>query len=268
MVTKLSLALTALCILAVPLELVAADPPLVVAHRGLLLHAPENTLANFRACLELRLGFEFDVEQTKDGHLVCIHDDTVDRTTNGTGRVADLTLEELRRLDAGNWFDPRFAGEKVPTVDEVLNLVAQYSEHDVLIAVDLKAEGVAEEVVRIAEKNQVLQRLLFIGRTISQPPVRDQIRSVSKQAHTAAVANHVAEFPMALAAANANWVYFRYLPPQEQMESVRAAGKRSFIAGVTVSGNVPQNWKQAADLGIDGILTDYSLELAEILRKD
>jgi glycerophosphoryl diester phosphodiesterase len=60
--------------------------PLIVAHRGLLHHAPENTLANFRACLELRLGFEFDVEQTKDGHLVCIHDGTVDRTTNGTGK--------------------------------------------------------------------------------------------------------------------------------------------------------------------------------------
>ena len=63
----------------------AADPqPLIVARRGLLLHAPENTLANFRACLELRLGFEFDVERTKDGHLVCIHDGTVDRTTSAS----------------------------------------------------------------------------------------------------------------------------------------------------------------------------------------
>ena len=56
----------------------AAEPPLIVAHRGLLRHAPENTLANFRACFELRLGFEFDVERTKDGHLVCIHDSTAD----------------------------------------------------------------------------------------------------------------------------------------------------------------------------------------------
>ena len=96
--TKLSSLFVAVLAL-VPLNLFAANPPqaLIVAHRGLLRHAPENTLANFRACLELRLGFEFDVSQTKDGHLVCIHDDTVDRTTNGTGKVADLTLEEIRR---------------------------------------------------------------------------------------------------------------------------------------------------------------------------
>lgn len=95
----------------------AAEPakPLIVAHRGLLIHAPENTLANLRACLELRLGFEFDVERTKDGHVVCIHDGTLDRTTNGTGKVSEQTLEEIRQLDAGSWFDPSFAGEKVPS---------------------------------------------------------------------------------------------------------------------------------------------------------
>ncbi|MCC6509479.1 MAG: glycerophosphodiester phosphodiesterase, partial [Pirellulaceae bacterium] len=75
-----------------------AGEPLVVAHRGLLQHAPENTLANFRACLELRLGFEFDVARTKDGQLVCIHDDTVDRTTDGKGLVSQLTLAEIQRL--------------------------------------------------------------------------------------------------------------------------------------------------------------------------
>jgi glycerophosphoryl diester phosphodiesterase len=70
MITKLCVTLTALCLLAVPLMSLADESPLLVAHRGLLLHAPENTLANFRACLELRLGFEFDVEETKDGHAV------------------------------------------------------------------------------------------------------------------------------------------------------------------------------------------------------
>ncbi len=84
----------------------------IVAHRGLLRHAPENTLANFRACLELRLGFEFDVQRTRDGQLVCIHDETADRTTNGTGTVSEMTLEQIRRLDAGKWFDPKFAGKR------------------------------------------------------------------------------------------------------------------------------------------------------------
>ncbi len=255
------------CIVLSP-ELSAAEPTLIVAHRGLLLHAPENTLANFRACLELRLGFEFDVAKTKDGQLVCIHDDTVDRTTDGSGKVSELMLEDIRRLDAGSWFDAGFAGEKVPTLEEVLKLVAEYAQHNILIAVDLKAEGVEQEVVRSAEKHGILHRLLFIGRTISEPHVRDQIRRISKNAHTAVVANNTEEFPVALGAANADWVYFRYLPRKEQMEAVRSEGKRAFIAGLTVSGNVPENWQSAVNAGIDGILTDYPLELATVLREN
>ena len=263
---KFLIALTILGLIQV--ELFAAEKPLVVAHRGLLLHAPENTLANFRACLQLRLGFEFDVEVTKDGHLVCIHDGTVDRTTNGTGKVADLTLARIRELDAGSWFDPKFAGEKVPTIDEVLKLVAEFQQHDVLIAVDLKAEGVEQDVVRLAEKHKVLHKLLFIGRTISEPQVREKLKMASAKARTAVVTNNADEFSKALDAPNADWVYFRYLPPKGQMEAVRSEGKRAFIAGSTVSGNLPNSWQQAADVGIDGILTDYPLELRSLFRSE
>ena len=254
--------LFALIVLGVQAAAVAEDrQPLIVAHRGLLRHAPENTLANFRACLELRLGFEFDVERTKDGHLVCIHDSTVDRTTNGTGKVSDLSLAEIRQLDAGSWFDPLFAGESVPTVDEVLRLVGEYRRHDILIAVDLKAENVGPDVVRLAEKHKVLPRLLFIGRTITQSKLRRQIKDASARAHTAAVANNADEFPKALAAPNANWVYVRFLPTKQQIAAVHRAKKRAFIAGSTVSGIEPRNWRHCAEVAIDGILTDYPLAL-------
>ncbi|MCA9064608.1 MAG: hypothetical protein KDA96_16165 [Planctomycetaceae bacterium] len=253
--------------LLVSLAHAAAAEPLIVAHRGLLHHAPENTLANFRACLELRLGFEFDVEKTKDGQLVCIHDSTVDRTTNGTGKVADLTLAQVRELDAGSWFDARFSREKVPSVDEVLALVAEYRQHDVLIAVDLKAEDVGQDVVRLGEKHGVLDRLLFIGRTISDPALRDQIRGTSAGAHTAAVANNSDEFPDALAAADADWVYVRFLPSTGQIAAVHRAGKKAFIAGPTVAGDLPDNWQVCADVGLDAVLTDYPLELGQLLRQ-
>lgn len=244
-----------------------ADGPLVVAHRGLLRHAPENTLSNFRACLELRFGFEFDVEKTKDGHLVCIHDGTVDRTTNGTGKVSELTLAQMRELDAGSWFDSKFSGEKVPTIDEVLKLISEYRQHEILIAVDLKAANVGQDVVHLAEQHKVLDRLVFIGRTISDPELRKNIKDASPKAHTAAVANNPGEFSEALSARNADWVYVRYLPTKEDVEAVHRAKKQVFIAGSTVSGNVPTNWKHAANVGIDGILTDYPLELRTTLRQ-
>ncbi|QDU28284.1 Glycerophosphoryl diester phosphodiesterase [Anatilimnocola aggregata] len=269
MKTRICLILFSLCQFGESLASMGAEPtrPLVVAHRGLLHHAPENTLANFRACLELRSGFEFDVERTKDGQLICIHDSTVERTTNGTGKVSELTLEQVRRLDAGSWFDLSFAGEKVPTIEEVLRLVAEYRRHEVLIAVDLKASFVEKDVVRLAEEHQVLDRLIFIGRTISEPQVREQIKLAAPKAQTAVVANDEDEFPAALAARNADWVYFRYLPPQAQMTAVHKARKRAFIAGTTVSGNLPDNWQRAADVGMDGILTDYPLELRAAIRR-
>jgi len=261
------IALSAFVLLHESLPAADSSTPLIVAHRGLMRHAPENTIANFRACLELRIGFEFDVERTKDGQLICIHDGTVDRTTNGKGTVSERTLAQIRTLDAGSWFDPKFAGEKVPTVEEVLKLIAEYRQHEVLIAVDLKAENVGQDVVRLAKQHKVLDRLLFIGRTISEPQVRGRIRTASKNSHTAVVANNTEEFPKALAEKNANWVYFRFLPTREQMDAVHAAQKQAFIAGATVSGNVPDNWGQAVEVGIDGILTDYPLELRTTLRQ-
>jgi glycerophosphoryl diester phosphodiesterase len=94
---------------------------LVIAHRGASAYAPENTLAAFD--LALRMGAkhaELDVHETLDGEVAVIHDATLERTTNGKGPVAERTLAELRRLDAGAWFDPAFAGERMPTLAEVL----------------------------------------------------------------------------------------------------------------------------------------------------
>jgi glycerophosphoryl diester phosphodiesterase len=244
----------------------ARDSPYIVAHRGLLQYAPENTLANFRACLELRLGFEFDVERTQDGHLVCIHDSTVDRTTNGKGKVNQMTLAQIQSLDAGSWFGPEFAGERVPTIEQVLELIAEYRDHDVLVAVDLKAADVEREVTQLALKHKILHRLLFIGRSILRPTIRHTIRETAPAANTAAVANTPIEFSLALEARDANWVYVRYLASSDQVKSVHATKKRTFIAGVTVSGNVPDNWRLANTAGIDAILTDHPLKLRALLR--
>src|SRR5262245_19301782 len=88
--------------------------PLVIGHRGLMHAAPECTLAGFRACLALQVGFEFDVRRCQDGTLVCLHDATLDRTTDGRGELAKITFEQLRKLDAGSRFDPAFRGQRVP----------------------------------------------------------------------------------------------------------------------------------------------------------
>jgi glycerophosphoryl diester phosphodiesterase len=97
---------------------------LVDAHRGASARSPENTLAAFRAALAAGAdSVEFDVRLSVDGVPVVIHDESVDRTTDGTGAVCELSLAELRSLDAGSWKDPGFAGERIPTLDEALELL-------------------------------------------------------------------------------------------------------------------------------------------------
>jgi glycerophosphoryl diester phosphodiesterase len=112
---------------------------LLIAHRGASGHAPENTLAAFRKAVAQGVAFiETDLQLTRDTHLVAIHDDTVNRTTNGQGAVHDLSLEEIRKLDAGSWFGSEFAGERIPTLEEILDFS---KKHDVVFYLELKPAG-------------------------------------------------------------------------------------------------------------------------------
>jgi len=101
-----------------------ARRPVVIGHRGWLQKYPENTLVSLTAAVELGCeALEFDLHLSRDGHVVVMHDATVDRTTDGAGRIGEMTLAELKRLDAGSWLDASFAGERVPTLEEVLAAV-------------------------------------------------------------------------------------------------------------------------------------------------
>ncbi len=121
--------------------------PLSVAHRGHSIAFPENTLEAYRKAIELGVEMiECDINITRDGKLVMIHDATLDRTTNGSGRVSAATWEEIQQLDAGGKFSPEFAGARIPSAEETLLL---YKETGTLSCVEVKG-GDAEESNRIA----------------------------------------------------------------------------------------------------------------------
>lgn len=115
----------------------------VIAHRGASGYAPENTLRAFQQAVLLGAdGVELDVQLTRDGELVVIHDETLDRTTTGAGRVYSYTFAELRTLDAGRWFSPSPKPERIPHLREVLELLAGT---DLLLNVELKNDVVPYE---------------------------------------------------------------------------------------------------------------------------
>jgi glycerophosphoryl diester phosphodiesterase len=115
-----------------------ARQPLIFAHRGASKVAPENTLPAFEAAIGLGAdGVELDVQYSSDGALVIFHNDTLEKTSDGTGRVTAHTLSELRALDAGSWFASGFAGTRIPTLDEALDLM----KGRLLVNVELKVLG-------------------------------------------------------------------------------------------------------------------------------
>jgi glycerophosphoryl diester phosphodiesterase len=121
-------------------------PPIITAHAACKGHAPENTLAGIRKAIELQAdAIEIDLHVTQDGVPVLIHDATVDRTTDGSGEVASLTLRQARRLDAG-------AGERIPTLREALDAVAGRA----LLVLEVKASRIEEEVLAVVRRAKAL----------------------------------------------------------------------------------------------------------------
>lgn len=139
------------------------DRPLNLAHRGASRIAPENTLTAFRLALELGAdGFELDVHLSRDGVPVVLHDADLRRTTDGVGRVGEKTVAELRTLDAGSWFDPRFAGERIPTLDEVFEAFGDRVRYNIeLKAFSLRDRGLVRAVVERVRRYGLADRVLL-----------------------------------------------------------------------------------------------------------
>jgi glycerophosphoryl diester phosphodiesterase len=141
----------------------ALPRPTIFAHRGSSAHAPENTLPAFRLALEQNAdALELDAKLTADGKIVVIHDQSVDRTTEGSGLVKKLTLAELRQLDAGSHFDIAFRGELIPTLDEVLDEFGRRTFINIeLTNYTSPWDSLPESVCRMIKKMRLTPRVMF-----------------------------------------------------------------------------------------------------------
>jgi glycerophosphoryl diester phosphodiesterase len=142
------------------------EKPMVIAHRGFSGKAPENTFAAFIKALDLGVDMiELDVQLSRDSHVVVIHDEKVDRTTDGSGKVSDKMLKELKELDAGSWFSAAFAGERIPTLREALELITSKAYVNIEIKTNKvirKADSeIADRALDLVEQMQLLDRVLF-----------------------------------------------------------------------------------------------------------
>ncbi|MFD0712354.1 glycerophosphodiester phosphodiesterase [Paenibacillus sp. GCM10027626] len=135
--------------------------PLVIAHRGCAGEAPENTLAAFKLAMEQGCdAIELDVHFSKDGEIIVCHDHTIDRTSDGSGAIHELTVQEIQQADAGRWFDERYAGERIPLLSEVFELVPPSIMINVEVK-DLHGEAGERRLVQFLRETNRVQHVVI-----------------------------------------------------------------------------------------------------------
>ena len=230
--------------------------PIILAHRGDCAHAPENTLPAFSQAIQKGAdGIELDVKLTADGHVVVIHDSDIERTTSGKGRVAKLKLDDIRQLDAGSWFDPKFKGAQIPLLEEAFETIGK----DKLINIELKNystpfNGLAMRVCELIKRHNngsqiILSSFFAFNLNIAAQVLPDVSRGL-----------------LALRGAPGLWARsfgfmfgdFQALHPhissvsREQLARAHRVHRRVHVWTV----NAPEEVTRLAEWGVDGIITD------------
>lgn len=238
--------------------------PQIIAHRGGREWAPENTLAAFKKSIDLKVdGIELDIHRCKSGELVVIHDDDLNRTTNGGGYVKDATLDELRRLSAGAWYNQEFASERIPTMKEVLDFV----NGDLIINIEIKNTpmnyvGIDDELIELLKPYKHRDKII-----------------VSSFDHKIIQSFHKKEpeIPVAVLAAarfvdlgdyckKVGATYFHPAFDCSTEDAIREAhDAKLHVNSWTI--NAPRDWKTSLKWQIDGIVTDDPAGLKKFLAE-
>jgi len=230
--------------------------PILLAHRGDLTHAPENTLPAFSQAIQKGAdGVELDAKLTADGHVIVIHDETVDRTTNGKGKVASFSLDAIRKLDAGSWFDAKFAGTQVPLLEEAFEMVGK----DKLINIELTnyftpRDGLVLKVCELIKRHNNARQIIFSSFLASNLKIARQTLPE--------IPRGLLALPglMGLWARSFGFMFGDYqaLHPhikdanREQIQRAHRVKRRVHVW----TANEPEDIQRLRDWGVDGLFTD------------
>lgn len=222
---------------------VAIATVLRIGHRGAAGHAPENTLAAIWKARSCHADFiEIDLRATSDGHLVLLHDETIDRTTNKSGHVTELSLEQIQRLDAGNW-------QRIPTLEEALDI----ARGAVGMILELKVEGIGIEACAIVKRTGFPGALIYASFLISE---LQRLRQVDPEARLMVLhPRHLPRDPVAdVVALEATHVGLHYSTVTPLLlQTYHHLGKQVF----TYTVNERHDIQRMRDMGVDGIVSDF-----------
>ncbi|GAA4839573.1 glycerophosphodiester phosphodiesterase [Paenibacillus vulneris] len=243
------------------IKLMLNEKPIIIAHRGAKGHAPENTLGAFRLGVEQGCeAIELDVHLSADGEIIVCHDETLNRTTNGTGKIIDKTLAEIQALDAGSWHSEVYRGEKVPTLGEVFDLVPD----SIMINVEVKNSydgRMDRKLVEFLRERSLFDRVVvssFDHKCLCaikrlEPKVKIGLLYQLRLADAAAYAKTLGVDVYSL------HPDYRIVD-KEDVEKADRAG----IQVYPYTANDEKDLRALMDLGVSGIITDFPDRLKEI----
>ncbi|MCR8631662.1 glycerophosphodiester phosphodiesterase [Paenibacillus radicis (ex Xue et al. 2023)] len=240
------------------------DQTLVIAHRGAKGEAPENTLGAFRLGLEQGCdGIELDIHLTKDDEIIVIHDSTLDRTTDMTGSVHDMRLEEIKKADAGRWFHEKYEGERVPLLEEVFDLVPA----EVMINVEIKhsTEGRLEPLLLdLMKKKDRMHNVVVSSFNHKNLLNLKKLEPEAKvgllyELNTGSNSDLVDSFEATLYSLHPNYKGM----DKETVSDAIALGLKVYPWTI----NDEDQMALAIDYGVSGIITDYPGRLRELLQQ-
>lgn len=238
----------------------SAQTPQVVAiaHRGEHLKHPENTLAAYRAAYDAGADFfETDVRTTLDGKLVIMHDATVNRCTNGSGKMVELTFDEIRKLDAGVRFDATFKDTRVPTFDEVL----AFARDKIGVYIDAK-QIAARHLVEAVARHDMLPHVVVYGNSA----LLKEIQQLERRIKVMPEANSVDDATRLVAELNPPVFAFGARDFHDDVIAVAKKAKAGIYVDRLGTADNEASWLDAVQRGATGIQTDHPAELVQFLR--
>jgi glycerophosphoryl diester phosphodiesterase len=236
---------------------------LTIAHRGASGYAPENTLAAYRRAVAQGVTFiETDLHLTRDAHFVALHDETVNRTTNGQGPIQQMTLLEARRLDAGSWFGSEFIGERLPTLPEILDFA---KKHDVVFYLELKSDGFwggDHALISALRDSGEIPRVIVVAFDAS---ILEGLRKIEPTLMTALLYDGTIENPLEKALS----IGARQIAVKGDLMTPNflSEAHKKDIQLVCWTINQPAHMRLLAAAGVDGIMSDYPDRLLAALKK-
>jgi len=233
----------------------------VTAHRGASGLAPENTIASVKKAIELKADYsEIDVQEISDGSIILFHDTSLNRTTGNNGNIWSQTLQTLSQMEAGAWFSDKFTGEKIPLLEEIIDLANEAIKLNIELKMNGNEKLLAKKVVKIVHNKKFIDRCIITSFDFNEV---NKVREIDRNIKIGYIFKNIPEDIDVFAADCEILSVSRKIVDKEFVNKAKLHNKEIHVWTV----NNPEEMEKLINLGVDNIITNRPDILRSILKK-